>query len=100
MKRQDFLAACLAAAALIVLPGASAMAQGMPMPGFQFGAAKPVSPEEKARAEALEKAARDAQSTVPAQKASNDPWANVRASDSTPSGKASHKPKTTTKPVH
>lgn len=94
MKRQGYFAACLAAA-LIALPGGAAMAQGMPMPGFQLGGGQ-MSPEEKARQDKLEKAARDAQSKIPDQKASNDPWANVRSAE-TPAPKAGHKAKAASK---
>lgn len=94
MKRQGYFAACLAAA-LIALPGGAAMAQGMPMPGFQLGGGQ-MSPEEKARQDKLEKAARDAQSKIPDQKGSNDPWANVRSAE-TPAPKAGHKAKTSSK---
>jgi hypothetical protein len=96
MKRQGYFAACLAAAALVVVPAASALAQGLPMPGIQLGGGKQMSPEEKARQDALEKAARDAQSKIPDQKASNDPWANVRSSE-TSAPKAGHKAKSTAK---
>jgi len=99
MKRQGYFAACLAAAALVVVPAASALAQGLPMPGLQFGGGKQMSPEEKARQDALEKAARDAQSKVPDQKASNDPWANVRSSE-TSAPKAGHKAKSAAKTAH
>ena len=92
MKRLGYFAAFMAAAALVITPAASALAQAMPMPGFQLGGGKQMSPEEKARQDALEKAARDAQSKVPDQKASNDPWANVRSSE-TPAPKAGHKAK-------
>jgi hypothetical protein len=95
MKRQDYFAACLAAS-LIALPSVPALAQGMPMPGIQLGAPKEVSPEEKARQNALEKAAHDAQSKIPDQKASNDPWANVRSSE-TSAPKAGHKAKNNAK---
>ena len=70
------------------------MAQGLPMPGIQFGGGNQMSPEEKARQEKLEKAARDAQSKIPDQKASNDPWASVRSSE-TSAPKAGHKAKST-----
>lgn len=105
MKRLGYFSACLAAAALVIAPAASAFAQGMPMPGFQLGGGNQMSPEEKARQERLEKAARDAQSKVPDQKASNDPWANVRSSEA-PTSKVDHKAKTSksaaksTQPVH
>lgn len=91
MKRPGYLAAALAAAAFVVLPGSSAMAQGLPMPGIQLGGSQ-MSPEEKARQDKLEKAARDAQSKIPDQKASNDPWANVRSSETSVS-KTGHKAK-------
>jgi len=91
MKRQGYFVAGLAAV-LIALPGGAAMAQGVPMPGIQFGGGNQMSPEEKARQEKLEKAARDAQSKLPDQKASNDPWANVRSSE-TSAPKAGHKAK-------
>ena len=91
MKRQGYFVAGLAAA-LIALPGGAAMAQGLPMPGFQLGGGKQMSPEEKERQDRLEKAARDAQSKIPDQKASNDPWASVRSSE-TPAPKAGHKAK-------
>ena len=96
MKRQGYFAACLAAAALVVVPAASALAQGLPMPGIQLGGGKQMSPEEKARQDALEKAARDAQAKIPDQKASNDPWANVRSSE-TSAPKAGHKAKSAAK---
>lgn len=89
MKRSGYFAAVLAAAAFVVMPGSSAQAQALPMPGFQLGGNQ-MSPEEKARQDKLEKAARDAQSKVPDQKASNDPWANVRSSE-TPAPKTGHK---------
>lgn len=92
MKRQGYFAACLAAATLIAMPGTSALAQGLPMPGFQLGGGNQMSPEEKARQDKLERAARDAQSKIPDQKASNDPWANVRSAE-TPAPKADHKAK-------
>ncbi|CEG07455.1 hypothetical protein BN961_00845 [Afipia felis] len=95
MKRQGYFAACLAAA-LIALPGGAAMAQGMPMPGFQLGGGNQMSPEEKARQDKLEKAARDAQSKIPDQKASNDPWANVRSAE-TSAPKSGHKAKSSSK---
>ncbi|CAM5348781.1 Acid shock protein OS=Afipia felis OX=1035 GN=NCTC12722_01557 PE=4 SV=1 [Afipia felis] len=90
MKRQGYLAACLAAAALVTMPAASVFAQGMPTPGFQLGGGKQMSPEEKERQDRLEKAARDAQSKIPDQKANNDPWASVRSSE-TSAPKAGHK---------
>ncbi|GAA3850339.1 hypothetical protein GCM10022626_21150 [[Pseudomonas] carboxydohydrogena] len=65
------------------------------MPGFQLGGSQ-MSPEEKARQDKLEKAARDAQSKIPDQKASNDPWANVRSAE-TPASKAGHKANTSGK---
>jgi hypothetical protein len=95
MKRQGYFVAGLAAA-LMALPGGAAMAQGLPMPGIQFGGGNQMSPEEKARQEKLEKAARDAQSKIPDQKASNDPWASVRSSE-TSAPKAGHKAKSTAK---
>src|SRR3569623_393889 len=91
MKRQGYFAASLAAA-LIGLSNVPAMAQGFPMPGIQFGGVNQMSPEEKERQNKLEKAARDAQSKIPNQKASNDPWANVRSSE-TSAPKAGHKAK-------
>jgi len=96
MKRLGYFAACLAAAGFVAAPVSSALAQGMPMPGFQLGAGKQMSPEEKERQDRLEKAARDAQSKVPDQKANNDPWANVRASE-TSEPKAGHKAKSASK---
>jgi hypothetical protein len=95
MKRQGYFVAGLAAA-LIALPGGAAMAQGMPMPGFQLGGGNQMSPEEKARQDKLEKAARDAQSKIPDQKASNDPWANVRSAE-TSAPKSGHKAKSSSK---
>jgi hypothetical protein len=95
MKRQGYFVAGLAAA-LIGLPGEAAMAQSMPMPGFQLGGGKQMSPEEKERQDRLEKAARDAQSKIPDQKASNDPWASVRSSE-TSAPKGGHKAKNSSK---
>jgi hypothetical protein len=94
MKRSGCFAAVLAAAAFVVMP-ASAIAQGLPMPGIQLGGSQ-MSPEEKARQDKLEKAARDAQSKIPDQKASNDPWANVRSSE-TSVPKTGHKAKKSSK---
>lgn len=51
------------------------------MPGFQLGGDKTLTPEEKERNEANEKAAREAQKSIKAPKASNDPWGDVRAAD-------------------
>jgi hypothetical protein len=96
MKRQGYFAACLAAAAFVTMPAASVYAQGMPTPGFQLGGGKQMSAEEKARQDRLEKAARDAQSKIPDQKASNDPWASVRSSE-TSAPKAGHKAKSASK---
>ena len=57
------------------------------MPGFQLGGPdKVLTPEEKERNDANEKAARDAQKTIKAPKVSNDPWGDVRAAE-TPSAK-------------
>ena len=95
MKRRGYVVAGLAAM-LLALPGGVATAQGLPMPGIQFGGGNQMSPEEKARQEKLEKAARDAQSKIPDQKASNDPWGNVRSSE-TPKPKAGHKANGTAK---
>jgi hypothetical protein len=95
MKRQGYFVAGLAAT-LLVLPNVPAMAQGLPMPGIQFGGGKQLSPEEQERQDKLEKAARDAQSKIPDQKASNDPWASVRSSE-TSAPKAGHKAKNSSK---
>jgi len=95
MKRRDYFVAGLVAA-LIALPNVPAVAQGVPMPGIQFGGGKQMSPEEKARQDKLEKAARDAQATVPTEKANNDPWASVRSSE-THAPKAGHKARSASK---
>lgn len=96
MTRRGYFAACLAAAALVTMPAASVFAQGMPTPGFQLGGGQQMSAEEKERQNRLEKAARDAQSKIPDQKASDDPWANMRSSE-TPAPKAGHKAKSSAK---
>ncbi len=52
------------------------------MPGFQLGGPdKVLTPEEKERNDANEKAAKDAQKSIKAPKVSNDPWGDVRAAD-------------------
>ena len=79
MKKQDYFILAVMAAALFSAQS-PAHAQGL-MPGIQFGGAKQVSPEEQARRDALARAARDAQSSIPTPKASNDPWADVRAAE-------------------
>lgn len=76
----------LAAASAAVLCGTCppVRAQALPVPGFQLGGGKELSPEEKAKLEAGERAAKAAQASVPTPKASNDPWASVRSSEETP----------------
>ncbi|MBY0382441.1 MAG: hypothetical protein K2W78_11035 [Xanthobacteraceae bacterium] len=59
-------------------------AQALPVPGIQLGGEKELSPEEKAKMEANERAARAAQSSIPTPKASNDPWASVRSTEDPP----------------
>ncbi|HEU0097109.1 MAG TPA: hypothetical protein VFQ52_11700 [Rhizomicrobium sp.] len=76
--------------ALVAMHGASllafaaapvpAHAQGI-MPGFRLGEGKELTPEEKERNEANEKAAKEAQKSIKAPKVSNDPWGDVRAAD-------------------
>ncbi|RTL50872.1 MAG: hypothetical protein EKK40_12265 [Bradyrhizobiaceae bacterium] len=70
--------------ALLALTAAPAQlhAQNL-MPGFQLGAQPELTPEEKARNEANEKAAKDAMKSVKAPKVSNDPWGDMRSSDAT-----------------
>jgi len=94
MKKHSYF--ILAAASAVIMSGVCSpvRAQSLPVPGIQLGAEKEVSPEEKAKMEANERAARAAQSSIPTPKASNDPWATVRSSEETPA-----KPKKT-KSVH
>jgi hypothetical protein len=68
------------AAALLSL--ASIPAQAQITPGFQLGGDKEISPEERERNQANERAAREAQKKIVAPKVSNDPWADVRTSES------------------
>ena len=94
MKKHGYFAAAALGLALMV-SSVSAHAQGMPMPGFKLGEDKQLSPEEKERMEANERAAKAAQSSIPTPKASNDPWATVRPADVPPASKAK-KPKAVT----
>lgn len=94
MKKHGYLVFAAAAGVALFAAQAPALAQGMPMPGIQLGGQKEISPEEKAKMEANEQAAKAAQSSIPTPKASNDPWASVRSGDDEPS-----KPKKT-KSVH
>ncbi|MBN8968729.1 MAG: hypothetical protein J0G95_09745 [Rhizobiales bacterium] len=64
-----------------LLAFASAPVQAQFTPGFQLGGDKEVSPEERERNQANERAAREAQKKIVAPKASNDPWADVRTSE-------------------
>lgn len=72
--------AILGAALLAFAAAVPSQAQNL-MPGFQLGGDKTLSPEEKERNEANEKAAKEAQKSIKAPKVSNDPWGDVRASD-------------------
>lgn len=92
MKKHGYFVGAALGLALVV-SSVSAYAQGMPMPGFKLGDDKQLSPEEKERMEANERAARAAQSSIPTPKASNDPWASVRSADEPPTSKVK-KPKT------
>ncbi|MBX9927220.1 MAG: hypothetical protein K2Y05_12755 [Hyphomicrobiaceae bacterium] len=85
MNQKTFKLALVAmqGAALLVVAAVPmpAHAQNL-MPGFQLGGPdKVLTPEEKERNDANEKAARDAQKSIKAPKVSNDPWGDVRASD-------------------
>jgi hypothetical protein len=73
---------------LVGLAGAAALfafatvpARAQFTPGFQLGDEKQMSPEEKERNQALERAAKEAQRKIVVPKASNDPWADVRTSE-------------------
>jgi hypothetical protein len=97
MKRLGF---CVVAAAIYLGLPVAAGAQGL-MPGFKLGDEKHQTPEEKAKADALEKAARAAQSTVPTEKASDDPWAGARTAEQSSAPKSTAaKPKKPKALVH
>lgn len=66
---------------------ATAPARAQFTPGFQLGAEKEISPEEKERALANERAAKEAQKKIVVPKVSNDPWADVRTESPAKSGK-------------
>ncbi len=70
------------AGAMAVLVFAAVPAQAQITPGFQLGADKEISPEERERNLANERAAKEAQKKIVAPKISNDPWADVRTSES------------------
>lgn len=88
-KAFKFALAAFQSAALLALLAAPARAQeSLPMPGFQLGGAgKQMSPEEKERSDANEKAAKEALKSVKAPKVSNDPWGDVRAADTAKTAK-------------
>jgi hypothetical protein len=83
MSQKAFKFALLATFGTVLLAAAPARAQeNMPMPGFQLGGAGPqMTPEQKERSDANEKAAKEALRSVKAPKVSNDPWGDVRAAD-------------------
>lgn len=85
-----FLRVAGLAGAAAVIAFAAVPARAQLTPGFQLGADKEISPEERERNLANERAAREAQKKIVAPKASNDPWADVRTSE--PSAKTA-KPK-------
>lgn len=64
-------------AALLSMLAGPALAQFAPT--FPINGGSTMTPEQKARAEANERAARAASATVPTPQVSNDPWANTRA---------------------
>ncbi len=64
---------------LMTVP-AAAYAQSM-MPGFRLNEEKQLTEEEIARNKANEEAAKAARSTIPDGKASSDPWATVRTTE-------------------
>jgi hypothetical protein len=94
MKKHGYFASAALAVVLAAAPVASAFAQGMPMPGFKLGEEKQLTPEEKEKMEANERAAKAAQSSIPTPKASNDPWATVRTNETPASTSKPKKSKT------
>ncbi len=72
--------AAMHCAALLAFVVAPAHAQNL-MPGFRLGEGKELTPEEKERNDANEKAAKEALKTIKAPKVSNDPWGDVRAAE-------------------
>ena len=80
-------------AALLAILTCPARAQILP--GFNLNQDKEISEDEKERNRANEKAAKEAQKSIVAPKASSDPWGDVRAAD-TPA-KSGPKPKAGTK---
>jgi hypothetical protein len=76
-----------AAAILAVLTG-TASAQSPLQPKFSIGADRPpLSPEEQARQDAIDKAYKSATNKIPDRKAPADPWSEVRPAPATPSAK-------------
>ena len=78
----------LAGATLALLTTGAAWAQ-MPMPSISLGHDKPaMTPEERARQEAIDKAYKAGLGKIPPKKSvSNDPWADVRQTPTTRSSK-------------
>ncbi len=82
MNQKTFKFALLATFGTALLASAPIHAQGLPTPGFQLGGPdRTLTPEEKERNDANERAAKEALKSVKAPKVSNDPWGDVRAAD-------------------
>ncbi|MBX9710794.1 MAG: hypothetical protein K2X60_07150 [Xanthobacteraceae bacterium] len=87
-KAFKFALVAVQSAALLALFAAPARAQNL-VPGFQLGGDdKQLTPEEKERNAANEKAAKDAQRSIAAPKVSNDPWGDVRAAETPKTAKS------------
>lgn len=88
-KAFKFALVVVQSAALLALLAAPARAQSL-MPGFQLGGAGPqMTPEEKERSDANERAAKEAQKSIKPPKVSNDPWGDMRSADAPKATKSS-----------
>ncbi len=73
----------LAGATLALLMTGTAFAQ-MPMPSISLGGDKPpLTPEERARQDAIDKAYKSSLTKIPTRNAASDPWAGVREAPAT-----------------
>ena len=88
-KAFKFALVAVQSAALFALFSVPASAQSL-MPGFQLGGpGAQMSPEEKERSDANERAAKEAQKTIKPPKVSSDPWGDMRAADAPKTTKSS-----------